>query len=141
MNDPYATLAQHYDIMVDWAARLARERPFFARLLREHGIRSVLDVGCGAGHHARMFADLGASALGLDPSEPMIARARALTLGDHPCFVLGGFAEIPALRRHRRARQHAGACRRCPRIGAGIAAHARDAQSRRPALHPGDQLR
>jgi SAM-dependent methyltransferase len=97
MTDPYASVAENYDIMIDWTARLARERPFFERLFRERGVKRVLDVGCGTGHHSRMFADIGTVAVGLDPSEPMITRARSLTAGDNPRFVHGGFAEIPIL--------------------------------------------
>jgi len=98
MTDPYASVAEHYDIMIDWPARLARERPFFESLFSERGIKRVLDVGCGTGHHARLFAELGAAVVGLDPSGPMIERARALTVGDNPRFVQGGFLEIPSLR-------------------------------------------
>jgi SAM-dependent methyltransferase len=35
-------------------------------LVREHGIRSVVDVGCGEGHAARYFADLGCDVVGID---------------------------------------------------------------------------
>ena len=97
MSDPYASVAENYDIMVDWQARLARERPFFAAIFREYGVKSVLDVGCATGHHSRLFAELSASVLGLDPSAPMIERARSLTPGDNPRFMLGGFEDIPSL--------------------------------------------
>jgi len=97
MSDPYASVAENYDIMIDWPARLARERPFCAALFAEHGVKWALDVGCGTGHHARMFTELGATVVGLDPSAPMLARAKALTEGGNPRFVRGGFAEIPSL--------------------------------------------
>jgi len=97
MSDPYASVAENYDIMIDWPARLARERPFFAGLFREYEVLRVLDVGCATGHHSRLFAELGAAVVGLDPSGPMLARAKALTAGDNPRFVQGGFAEIPTL--------------------------------------------
>jgi len=97
MSDPYASVAENYDIMIDWPARLARERPFFARLFREYEVASVLDVGCGTGHHSRMFAELGMSVVGMDPSGPMLARAKELTKSDNPRFAQGGFAEIPSL--------------------------------------------
>jgi len=97
MTDPYAAIAETYDIMVDWPARLARERPFFAELFTEPPIRRALDVGCGTGHHTRLFTELGAEAIGIDPSTPMIERARALTTGRNPQFIEGGFADIPAL--------------------------------------------
>jgi SAM-dependent methyltransferase len=80
--------------MIDWPARLANERPFFAEWFRDGQARRMLDVGCGTGQHTRMFAALGAEAIGLDPSAAMIAYARARTVGDNPRFVLGGFANI-----------------------------------------------
>jgi SAM-dependent methyltransferase len=97
MTDPYASVAENYDIMVDWPARLARERPFFESLFADNGVKRVLDVGCGTGHHARLFAELDTDVVGLDPSGPMIEHARALTPGDNPRFLQGGFAEIPSL--------------------------------------------
>lgn len=97
MSDPYAGMADTYDIMVDWPARLARERPFFAELFREQRIERALDIGCATGHHARTFAELGAHVVGIDPSEPLLDTARALTAGDNPRFVAGGFADLPAL--------------------------------------------
>lgn len=97
MTDPYASVADNYDIMIDWPARLARERPFFAALFAENGVKRALDVGCGTGHHSRLFAELGANVVGIDPSEAMLARAKMLTSGDNPRFVPGGFAEIPQL--------------------------------------------
>lgn len=98
MVDPYASIAQHYDVMIDWTARITRERPFFTELLsaRPHG--RVLDIGCATGHHSRLFAELGAVVTGIDPSEAMLERARALTPGDNPRFLPGGFAAIPGLR-------------------------------------------
>ena len=95
--DPFATVANNYDIMIDWPARLARERPFFEQLIGERPASRVLDVGCGTGHHSRLFAELGLEVIGLDPSEAMLARARELTLGENPRFVLGGFTDIPTL--------------------------------------------
>jgi SAM-dependent methyltransferase len=97
MTDPFASVAVHYDIMIDWPTRIARERPFFTGLFSEGTVRRVLDVGCGTGHHARLFAELGAETVGIDPSEAMLQRARALTPGDNPTFIAGGFTEIPQL--------------------------------------------
>ncbi len=36
----------------------------------------ILDLGCGTGHHAAQIAETGAEVIGIDASEPMIARAR-----------------------------------------------------------------
>lgn len=95
--DPYASVADIYDLMIDWPARLARERSFFVRLFTRRPVHRALDVGCGTGHHARLFAELDAQTLGIDPSGPMIERARALTGGENPRFDAGGLADIPAL--------------------------------------------
>lgn len=98
MVDPYDSIAQHYDVMIDWSARIARERPFFAELMSAKPHGRVLDIGCATGHHSRLFAELGWSVTGIDPSEPMLERARALTTGDNPRFLSGGFSAIPGLR-------------------------------------------
>lgn len=81
-------------MLIDWPGRLARERPFFAGIIGCGD--KVLDVGCGTGHHCRMFAELGAEVLGIDPSAPMLEQARALTTGTNPRFHAGGLADIGA---------------------------------------------
>jgi SAM-dependent methyltransferase len=95
VSDPYAVIAESYDLLVDWPARLARERSLLCTLVPPGG--RILDVGCGTGHHTRLLAELGAQAVGIDPSAPMLARAQALTPGENPQFLLGGFAEIATL--------------------------------------------
>ena len=65
-----------YDLMVPWQQRLARELPFFAKLFKEHKVKSVLDCGCGSGWHAITFAKLGLKAYGMDNSKPMLSLAR-----------------------------------------------------------------
>lgn len=99
MIDTYASIADNYDIMIDWPERLARERPFFERFFREAEVWRVLDIGSATGHHSRMFAELGAKVIGLDPSPAMLIRARELTPGVNPHFVEGSFADIPRLAR------------------------------------------
>ncbi len=93
--DHFAQLAATYDILIDWPTRLARERPFFAGLI--DGRDKVLDVGCGTGHHCRMFTELGAETLGIDPSAPMLEQAHALTSRDNPRFQAGGLGDIALL--------------------------------------------
>ena len=48
-----------YDLRVDWNRRFAREWPFFKRLFRERGVKSILDCACGTGRHAVLFAEKG----------------------------------------------------------------------------------
>ncbi len=99
MIDRYAAIADTYDIMIDWTARIARERPFFARFFQQANVWRVLDVGSATGHHSRLFAELGAKVIGLDASPVMVRRARELTPGVNPHFVEGEFTTIPQLKR------------------------------------------
>ena len=56
-------------------------------------IRKMLDLGCGTGRHAVIFAGDGFDVTGVDQSEPMVARARdratQLKLGANPEFLSG----------------------------------------------------
>lgn len=73
----YDDFASAYDLMVDWPSRLANEAPFFERLFGKVGVSRVIDVACGTGHHARLFASWGLDVVGADASEEMIRQARA----------------------------------------------------------------
>jgi len=44
-------------------------------------IRRIIDIGCGAGVTTRAFSDAGFSVLGVEPSEPLIERARKASPG------------------------------------------------------------
>ena len=68
--------AADYDRFVDWDKRLAREAPFFRLMFAEHDVHRVIDVGCGTGKHAAMWASCGLDVVGVDPSESMLAQAR-----------------------------------------------------------------
>lgn len=72
----YDRFASAYDLMVDWDARLANEAPFFEWVFERVGARRVVDVACGTGRHAGMFASWGLEVVGLDASERMIEAAR-----------------------------------------------------------------
>ncbi len=92
--------ARDYDQMVDWGKRLAREEPFFRELFEDAGVRRLVDVGCGSGQHAIMFAGWGLDVAGVDPSESMLAQARdnAAAAGETGVrFIEGGFGEIEGL--------------------------------------------
>ena len=69
-------LAEVYDLMVNWEARLAREAPFFDRLFAEHGVKFIIDAACGTGRHAVHFAQRGLQVIGTDLSGAMIRQAR-----------------------------------------------------------------
>lgn len=66
-----------YDALVDWPRRLEREAAFFRDHLAAAPGRRVLDLACGTGHHAAMFAEWGYDVCGTDGSAEMIAYCRA----------------------------------------------------------------
>jgi glycine/sarcosine N-methyltransferase len=68
--------AREFLAMIAWDKRLAREGPFFKELFESHGVRSVLDLACGPGRHAAMFASWGLDSWGADGSPAMIKLAR-----------------------------------------------------------------
>jgi glycine/sarcosine N-methyltransferase len=67
--------AADYDQFVDWQRRLAREAPFFSKVFKDVGARTVIDVGAGSARHAIMFATWGLEVVAVDPSDSMLARA------------------------------------------------------------------
>lgn len=89
-------LADIYDLLVNWPARLTRERPFFERLFREHRVERVLDAACGTGRHAVLFAGQGYQVVGSDISAAMIRRARrhAAESGVKVRFVVAAFDDL-----------------------------------------------
>jgi SAM-dependent methyltransferase len=89
-----------YDVMVDWDKRLARELPFFERVLAEAGeVHNVVDVGCGTGRHDIALTQRGFRVTGVDPSEGMLVRARAnaMAAGVDIRFLEGGFGDLARL--------------------------------------------
>ena len=95
-----------YDTFVNWEARLARELPFFRRILDEAGARHVIDVGAGSAHHSIEFASWGMVVDAVDPDDSMLAAAEAniakaamriAKAGGEIRLVRGGFGELAAL--------------------------------------------
>lgn len=97
-DDPYRRFS--YRRLIAWPERIARERPFLEREVERAPRPSLVDLGCGTGEHAALFASLGVETTGVDRSEEMLAKAREHE-GRHPPygprFVLGDFAELEGL--------------------------------------------
>lgn len=99
VRDVHTGSGSSYDLFVDWARRLAREAPFFERVFRHHHVNTVLDVGCGTGRHAILFASWGLDVTGVDPDPEMLENARvaAEEAGSSARFVDGGFGDLERL--------------------------------------------
>jgi SAM-dependent methyltransferase len=65
-----------YRRVIAWPERIRREAPFLGEMLSSAPERSLLDVGCGTGEHARHFAEEGWRVVGIDISEKMIGDAQ-----------------------------------------------------------------
>ena len=56
----------------------------------------VLDIGCGEGRFSRLLAGLGARVTGIDLAEPLIERARSLSVGEEN-YVVGNAEDLAGL--------------------------------------------
>src|SRR5579863_998399 len=73
----------------------AEEWPSLCALLPDLGGKRVLDLGCGYGWHCRHARERGArSVLGVDLSEKMLDRARALTPDRRVVYRLGAIEDL-----------------------------------------------
>ena len=98
--------ASDYDTFVDWNKRLVREAPFFSSQFEAHGVRRVLDVGCGSGMPTLTWAKWGLDVVGVEPDASMLAQAESNraamqaevdAAGGSIAFVSGGFGGLGAL--------------------------------------------
>lgn len=82
--------------MINWPKRLAKEEPFFRELFKKCGARRVLDLGCGTGQHALMFAKWGLEVVGVDSGEAMVDQARenAAAVGIRLALLHAGFGDF-----------------------------------------------
>jgi SAM-dependent methyltransferase len=74
----FGTYSRYYDLLYknkDYAA----EAEYVQSLVARHrpAAKSLLDLGCGTGRHARLFARKGYAVTGVDRSEEMLATAKA----------------------------------------------------------------
>src|SRR5690348_13189509 len=65
-----SSFAHHYDAIINWKKRLARELPLLLNVAREAGGR-ILVPGCGSGGHVLALAQHGFNVLGFDADEGM----------------------------------------------------------------------
>lgn len=70
-------VARDFLDMIAWEKRLAREGPFFRELFETQEVQSILDLACGPGRHAAMFASWGLVSWGADTSPVMLRMARS----------------------------------------------------------------
>lgn len=91
-NDSYAATYDTVYAEKNYAAECKAVENLIAKFGRGD-IRKMLDLGCGTGRHAVIFAGDGFDVTGVDQSEPMVARARdratELKLGANPEFLSG----------------------------------------------------
>ena len=92
--------AEYYDLIYSTFKDYAVESAQIAALLRRHqpGCRTVLDVACGTGEHARRLADDGFLVDGVDLSPTFVAIASR----KHPAgrFVVGNMSDFDLGRRY-----------------------------------------
>ena len=63
---------EYYDLQVDWKKRFEKEKDFYDGIFSRTKISSVLDIGCGTGHHAEFFAGYADRVVAVDPDQDMI---------------------------------------------------------------------
>jgi len=75
------TGGEQYDLLVNWNKRIKHEIPFLDDMLKQHDvpIKTILEIGCGTGHHTKALVDLGYKLTGIDIDESMIEKARSRT--------------------------------------------------------------
>lgn len=84
-----------YDLQVDWDKRIKKEKDFFSCVFKKNKIESVLDVGCGTGHHAQLFSGYVKKVVAMDPSEEAIGYAGKNVINSPNVTLLkGGFEEL-----------------------------------------------
>lgn len=94
-DDPYASL--HYRSVIAWPQRLAREWPFLQSAFERIPARRILDLGCGTGEHAALFASHGFEVVGIDASASMLEQARASLPAAGVTLVAGDMTRLASL--------------------------------------------
>ncbi|KRQ10139.1 class I SAM-dependent DNA methyltransferase [Bradyrhizobium manausense] len=98
-NDSYAATYDTVYAEKNYAAECKAVGSLIARFGRGE-IREMLDLGCGTGRHAVIFAGNGLEVTGIDQSEAMVARARdraaQMKLAANPKFLSGDIRKFSA---------------------------------------------
>ena len=89
----------HESTSEEYASDKAAGLNLLARLKARHGIKRVVEVGCGFGHYSERIAALGLETVGVDIAATAIERARRL----HPAveFRMGKFDDYRTLKQLR----------------------------------------
>lgn len=66
---------EKWDGLIDWEKRARSEGDFFIRLLKEHGVKRILDVATGTGFHSIQLLKAGFEVRSLDGSKQMLSKA------------------------------------------------------------------
>jgi len=69
------SFVQKWDDLIDWDARASSEGDFFIRILKERGVKRVLDVATGTGFHSIRLLRAGFDVISADGSPEMLAQA------------------------------------------------------------------
>lgn len=71
-QDEYSDWAQDYDLFGEIEHENVPERDFLDGILKENGVKTVLDCACGTGQHLIMLSKLGYQMHGSDYSDAML---------------------------------------------------------------------
>ena len=75
-KDEYVqSFVRKWDELIDWEARAESEGDFFIRLLKERGVKRVLDVATGTGFHSVRLLQAGFDVDSVDGSPEMLVMA------------------------------------------------------------------
>jgi len=68
-------IADKWDELIDWDTRAQNEGDFFISVLKERGVKKVLDVSTGTGFHSVRLLKAGFEVVSADGSADMLAKA------------------------------------------------------------------
>ena len=92
---PYGEYSDYYDLLYlekDYLAEVGYVKEIFNKFHLD--VKSILDIGCGTGKHAKLFSNMGFSVIGVDLSEKMIHVAKKDFSAINPNFQVGDAKEF-----------------------------------------------